>query len=74
MRAVYLELADGRVPFLELAPAERLQVTDGALCVVRVGPPGSHTYGLIRADHARRVAAVFRDRIAFAAASLGLER
>jgi uncharacterized protein YaiL (DUF2058 family) len=59
----HFRLADGQVPSLELDSAERIQLQEGLLCVVRVGPPGSHHYGLLSGDHGRRVAAVLPDRV-----------
>ena len=65
--AWYFALPDGRLPRLEVPLAERMQLAEGALCVVRVGPRESHDYGLMRTEHARRVARVFPGRIAWAA-------
>jgi Uncharacterized protein conserved in bacteria (DUF2058) len=59
----YFELESGELPFLELPVAERMQLADGSLCVVRTGPRGTHDYGLMRTDHARRVAMVFPERV-----------
>ena len=59
----YFQLPDGQLPFLELPPTERMQIAEGLLCVVRIGPVGSHDYALLATKHARRVAVVFPDRI-----------
>ena len=59
----YFQLPDGRLPFLELPMTERMQIGDGSLCVVRIGPAGSHDYGLLATNHARRVASVFPERV-----------
>ena len=65
----YFELPDGSLPSLNLAVHERMQLQDGSLCIVRVGPKGSHDYGLLSIGHGRRVAEVFPGRVAWAAAS-----
>ena len=59
----YFRLIDGRLPFLELPLIERMQIADGSMCVVRIGPAGSHDYGLLATHHAQRVAQVFPDRV-----------
>ena len=61
----YFTAKDGSLPFLELPPIDRLQLTDGALSIVRVGPAGSHDYGLLDAGHAERIGRVFPERIEF---------
>ena len=64
----YFQCPDGTLPALELSVVERMQLQDGSLGVVRIGPPGSHDYGLIATAHARRIAAVMPDRVVFLAA------
>ena len=63
----YFCLADGQLPFLELPLTERMQLQDGTVCIVRVGPVGSHDYGLISSHHGERIATVFTDRVVWAA-------
>lgn len=49
---------DGTLPWLELSPREAQEVRAGQLCVVRSGPPGTHTYRLLALDATKRVAKV----------------
>ena len=60
-------LADGQLPFLELPLTERMQLQDGSMCIVRVGPVDSHDYGLISSTHGERIAKVFADRVVWKA-------
>lgn len=62
----FVQLADGTLPRLGLGPVERANLLAGALCLVRVGPPGSHDYGLLATEHARRVRETFPDRVVWA--------
>ena len=62
----YFEAMDGSLPWLELAPREAQEVRAGQLCVVRGGPPGTHTYRLLSLEATRRVARVMPEVIAFA--------
>ncbi|MCA8975705.1 MAG: DUF2058 family protein [Planctomycetes bacterium] len=52
----YFETGDGALPWLELSPREAQELRAGALCVVRSGPPVTHTYRLLSLDDGRRVA------------------
>lgn len=62
----YFEARDGSLPWLELAPREAQEVRAGQLCIVRAGPPGTHTYRLLSLDSTRRLARVMPDVVAFA--------
>lgn len=62
----YFATADGTLPWLELSPREAQEVRAGQLCVVRTGPVGTHTYGLLAIDAGRRVHQARPDAIAFA--------
>lgn len=61
----YFQLEDGRLPCLELSPAERLLISDGLASVVRPAGGEAHDYGLLRTELAQRVAAVFPERVVF---------
>lgn len=61
-------LADGRIPRLDLSMPDRLQLQGGETCIVRKGSADTHDYGLMSIEHGRRVAAVFPDRVVWAAA------
>lgn len=65
----YFELADGRIPSLMLGARERVLLEAGNACLVR-GEGSGHAYGLLETGLARRVAAVFPERIAWAAAGI----
>lgn len=52
----YFEAEDGSLPWLELAPREAQEVRAGQTCIVRGGPPGTHTYRLLPLDVCKRVA------------------
>jgi uncharacterized protein YaiL (DUF2058 family) len=62
----YFEAVDGTLPWLEIAPREAQELRAGALCVVRVGAPGTHTYRLLSADLTRRVARVRPEVVVYA--------
>ena len=66
-RSWYFQLADGRLPRLEVGPTERAQLQEGVLCVMHRGSAQSHDYGLLLSDHARRVEALLKGRVAWAA-------
>jgi uncharacterized protein YaiL (DUF2058 family) len=61
----YFQLPDGSLPWLEVDEALAFQLQSGAYWVVRLGPPGTHVYGLLAAEHARRVAATLSEAIAW---------
>ena len=63
----FVQLADGTMPRLSQGPVERANLCAGALCVVRIGPKGSHDYGLMATEHARRVRESLPDRVVWAA-------
>ena len=52
----YFAAGDGSLPWLELSPREAQELRSGMLCVVRIGPRATHTYGLLPLDSGRRVA------------------
>ncbi len=62
----YFEANDGTLPWLELAPREAQEVRAGALCVVRSGPPATHTYRLLSLEATKRVAKVLPEVVVFA--------
>lgn len=62
----YFAAADGALPWLDLSSREAQEVRAGQLCVVRVGPVGTHTYRLVPVDAARRVHQARPDAVAFA--------
>ncbi|MCB9879754.1 MAG: DUF2058 family protein [Planctomycetes bacterium] len=62
----YFAATDGSLPWLELSPREAQEVRAGQLCVVRSGPPSTHTYRLLPIEAGRRVARVRPDAVAFA--------
>jgi uncharacterized protein len=62
----YFEANDGSLPWLELAPREAQEVRAGQLCIVRAGPPGTHTYRLLPLESTKRLARVLPDVVAFA--------
>lgn len=59
----YFAADDGTLPWLELSPREAQEVRAGQLCVVRSGPPGTHTYRLLPLDATKRIAKVRPDVI-----------
>ena len=59
----YFTADDGALPWLELTPRDAQEVRAGQLCVVRSGPPGTHTYRLLALDACKRVAKVLPDVI-----------
>ena len=63
----FVQLGDGTMVRLSLAPAQQGKLTAGALCLVRIGPKGSHDYGLLATEHARRVHQALPDRVVWAA-------
>jgi uncharacterized protein len=62
----YFEAPDGSLPWLELAPREAQEVRAGQLCIVRGGPPGTHTYRLLSLEAARRIGRLLPDVVVFA--------
>ena len=62
----YFATADGALPWLELSPREAQELRAGQLCVVRSGPAGTHTYGLVPIDAGRRVHKTRPEALAFA--------
>ena len=62
----YFHADDDSLPWLELSPRDAQEVRAGQLCIVRTGPPGTHTYRLLGLDAAKRVARVRPDVVAFA--------
>ena len=62
----YFAAADGSLPWLELSPREAQEVRAGAVCVVRSGPPSTHTYRLLPVESTRRVARVMPDAVVLA--------
>ncbi|MBX3461740.1 MAG: DUF2058 family protein [Planctomycetes bacterium] len=62
----YFEAADGSLPWLEVSPREAQEVRAGALCVVRAGATGTHTYRLLPLEATRRVARLLPDAVVFA--------
>lgn len=62
----YFATADGHLPWLELSPREAQEVRSGHLCVVRGGPPNTHTYRLLSLESTKRVARVRPDVIVLA--------
>jgi len=62
----YFETMDGSLPWLELSPREAQEVRAGAVCVVRSGPPSTHTYRLLSLESTKRVAKVLPEVIVFA--------
>ncbi|MCR9247091.1 MAG: DUF2058 family protein [bacterium] len=61
----YFATNDGALPWLELSPREAQEVTAGALCIMRTGPVGTHVYGLLGIESARRVAKQLPDTVAY---------
>jgi uncharacterized protein YaiL (DUF2058 family) len=59
----YFDGDDGWLPWLELSPREAQEVRAGQMCIVRSGPPGTHTYRLLALDATKRVAKVRPDVI-----------
>jgi uncharacterized protein YaiL (DUF2058 family) len=62
----YFATKDGHLPWLELSPREAQEVRAGALCVVRVGGVGTHTYRLLPLDATKRVGALRPDAVVLA--------
>jgi uncharacterized protein YaiL (DUF2058 family) len=62
----HFEAPDGSLPWLELAPREAQEVRAGQLCVVRGGPPGTHTYRLLPLEATRRVARLLPEVVVLA--------
>ncbi len=63
----FFETPSGHLPFLMLQPSEQHELGSGQLCVARKGSEHTHDYGLIPTEHARRVHAVFPERIVWSA-------
>ena len=57
----YFESEDGSLPWLQLSPREAQEVGAGALCVVRAGSAGTHTYRLLPLEVTKRVARTMPD-------------
>lgn len=62
----YFEARDGTLPWLEVSPREAQEVRAGTSCVVRGGPPSTHTYRLLPLEATKRVARVLPDVIVHA--------
>lgn len=62
----YFEAEDGSLPWLELSPREAQEVRAGASCVVRGGPPATHTYRLLSLESTKRVAKVAPEAVVWA--------
>lgn len=62
----YFAAADGSLPWLELSPREAQELRAGMVCVVRSGPPGTHTYRLLPLEQTKRVARHRPDVVAYA--------
>lgn len=62
----YFATRDGFLPWLELSPREAQELRSGALCVVRAGEAGTHTYRLLALDSTRRVARLRPDAVVVA--------
>ena len=62
----YFEAGDGSLPWLEVSPREAQEVRAGALCVVRGGAPGTHTYRLLPLEVTKRVARVLPESVVLA--------
>ena len=62
----HFQVEDGSLPWFEADEALRFQLQSGAFWVVRVGGAGSHAYGLLPVEQARRVAEALPERIAWA--------
>ena len=62
----YFAAADGTLPWLDLSPREAQEVRAGAACVVRSGPPQTHTYRLLPLEVTKRVAKVLPEVIVYA--------
>jgi len=62
----YFEAIDGSLPWLELSPREAQELRAGAVCVVRTGPPATHTYRLLGLESTKRVAKFLPDAVVFA--------
>lgn len=63
----FFETEAGHLPWLQLDPSTMARLQSGVLCVARSGPPGTHVYGLLATEHARRVRALFPERIVWSA-------
>lgn len=63
----FFETPSGALPWLLLNHAELAQLNGGNLCVVRRGAPHTHVYGLLSTELARRVHALFPDRVVWSA-------
>jgi uncharacterized protein YaiL (DUF2058 family) len=62
----YFATPEGLVPWLELSPREAAELRAGQLCVVRNGPPATHTYRLLGLDATKRVARVRPEVVVYA--------
>lgn len=62
----YFETPDGVLPWLEVSPREQQELRAGMVCIVRVGPPGSHDYRLLPLELSRRVARLRPEVVMFA--------
>jgi uncharacterized protein YaiL (DUF2058 family) len=62
----YFEAGDGSLPWLEVSPREAQEVRAGALCVVRSGKPGTHSYRLLPLEATRRVGRLLPEAVVLA--------
>jgi len=62
----YFQLEDGSLPWLGVDESMGHRLQNGAYWVVRLGPPGSHTYGLLDPAHGERVLAAIPERVVWA--------
>ena len=70
----HFQLADGHLPFLEVNEADRRQLQAGMLSVVRIGPHGTHVYGLLATPLAKRIAEQMPERVVAAPRGVVRER
>ena len=63
----FFETDDGFLPWISIGTAEMTRLLGGDLWVIRQGAAHVHSYGLLEADIARRVAKMFPERIAWRA-------
>ena len=62
----YFEANDGSLPWLEVSPREAQEVRAGTSCVVRGGPPATHTYRLLPLEATKRLAKVLPEVVVYA--------
>jgi len=63
----FFQLPDGRVPGLRIDEADRHNLQGGHLCVVARGSGQSLVFGLMSAEHGRRVHRTLPERVVWAA-------